>query len=237
MNLILFNTNEIEKPLPIADSRAQHILKVLKVRAGESFDVGLINGPRGKAVVISQQETHLSLSFHWHESKNQFLPINLWVSYCRPQTCRKILQECTSLGIQSISFFDTEKCEPAYRDSKLWSTGEAERLLIRGAEQAFCTLIPKLSFGASLDELIQDTPNKGEGIALDNYEAPTELGANQSYAFPITLAVGGERGWSKSERDVLRQNRFKLLNLGERVLRTETACIAAIAILRSLISD
>lgn len=234
MNLILFKPEETEKGLPIEDGRAQHILQVLKVRTGDSFDVGLINGPRGKAVLESQEKTHLRLAFHWHQAGLQLLPIDLWVSFCRPQTCRKILQECTTLGVQSFTFFGTEKCEPAYRESKLWATGESERLMIRGAEQAFCTRIPKLHLAHSLDDLILTATAAKERIAMDNYEATAELRADQNFKFPITLAVGGERGWSKGERDAFRKNGFKIIHLGERVLRTETACIAAVSILRSI---
>ena len=50
---------------------------------------------------------------------------------------------------------------------------------------------------------------------------------------PVTIAIGGERGWSKSERDSLREYEFVLTDLGPRVLRTETACIAAVSIIKS----
>ena len=47
------------------------------------------------------------------------------------------------------------------------------------------------------------------------------------------LALGADRGWSGAERDLLRQNSFTLVHLGKRVLRTETACCAAITLLKA----
>ena len=233
MNLILFKQEELEVPLVRSDPRAVHILEVLRMDSGQTFDVGLINGPRGKASWESADKGPLQLSFEWETEVPSLLSIDLWVSFCRPQTCRRILQECASLGVNSINFFDTEKCEPSYRKSKLWTTGEAERLLIRGAEQAFCTQIPQLRFGDELADTIEDNKPAGTCLALDNYESTKPLGAIELLNEPITLAVGGERGWSKLERDLLRKNGFTLVDLGSRVLRTETACISGIAIISS----
>ena len=71
-------------------------------------------------------------------------------------------------------------------------------------------------------------------LALDNYEAPAALGATELAAgAPIALAIGGERGWSAAERDLLRLHGFAFRHLGARVLRTETAAIAALAIVRA----
>jgi RsmE family RNA methyltransferase len=47
------------------------------------------------------------------------------------------------------------------------------------------------------------------------------------------LAIGGERGWSAADREVLRAGQFTFGHLGSRVLRTETATVAALSILRT----
>lgn len=233
MNLILFHPEELHAPLPKSDPRADHILTVLKMEAGQPFDVGLINGPRGKAWWDEADQDTLRLNFDWDNEAPQLYPLDLWVSFCRPQTCRRILQECTSLGVRSIRFFDTDKCEPSYRNSKLWTTGEANRLLIRGAEQAFCTQIPALILGSTLSDTLNDFSSQGTRIAMDNYESTEKLGGRRTLVEPITLAVGGERGWSNAEREALRNHGFTLVDLGSRVLRTETACIAGLTILLS----
>ena len=233
MNLILFHSKELSVPLPKSDPRAEHILDILRMKRDQRFDVGLINGPRGKAWWTEDTGKNLVLLFEWEAEAPKLHPIDLWVSFCRPQTCRRILQECTSIGVKSIRFFDTEKCEPSYRKSKLWTTGEAERLLIRGAEQAFCTQLPKLDLGTTLVNTVENYDPEGTRLAMDNYESTVRLGNQSTLSEPITLAVGGERGWSNAERDALRANNFTLVDLGSRVLRTETACIAGLSILKT----
>jgi RsmE family RNA methyltransferase len=51
--------------------------------------------------------------------------------------------------------------------------------------------------------------------------------------FPLALAFGPERGWSAGERQLLRAQGFELAHLGTRVLRTETAVVAALALAKA----
>jgi RsmE family RNA methyltransferase len=93
--------------------------------------------------------------------------------------------------------------------------------------------VPELRHGLSLAEAIALLPLTGTRIALDNYEAAAALSGLPVPALPATLAVGAERGWSDGERALLRAHGFALAHLGTRVLRTETACIAAITLLKA----
>ncbi len=231
MNLILFSKEETKKTLPTDDDRALHILKVLRIKEGDTFDVGQINGPRGKAKLSKKTHAFLELDFTWEDSIPELFPIHLLLSFTRPQTCRKILRECTAMGVSSITFFDTDRCEPAYKSSKLWTSGEYNRHIRQGAEQAFCTRIPEIHFRETLSETLSKLPNGNTRIGLDNYEGSFRLMPDQIQNENTFLAIGGERGWTNDERNQLRENGFKLAHLGERVLRVETACVASISLL------
>jgi RsmE family RNA methyltransferase len=99
----------------------------------------------------------------------------LLIGLPRPQTARKILQEATALGVSALHFVTTERGEPSYADSTLWSSGEWRRHLLTGAAQAFCTRIPEVSFGRKLSDVIAGLPPLATRVALDNYEAPVSL--------------------------------------------------------------
>jgi RsmE family RNA methyltransferase len=77
---------------------------------------------------------------------------------------------------------------------------------------------------------LDDHPTR---FALDNYEAESRLADTPPTGAPAVLAVGPERGWTGSEREVLKNAGFRLVDLGSRVLRTETAVVAGLAILRA----
>jgi 16S rRNA (uracil1498-N3)-methyltransferase len=239
LNLILFELAETEAPLPRSDPRAQHILDVLRRDVGDTFDAGLVNGPRGKGTLVAIEAEDLRLTFAWGESPPPLDPIILVIGLPRPQTARKILQEATALGVQALHFFRSEKGEANYGQSTLWSSGEWRRHLLAGAAQAFDTRLPEVTHGQSLAEVLTLLPSSSARVALDNYEAGLPLSQFHAaseitgWASPVILALGPERGWSAKERDLLRANRFTLAHLGARVLRTETAVIAAVVLMRA----
>lgn len=220
-------------PLPREDPRARHVLEVLRRQVGDTFDVGELNGPRGKATLAAMDDRALTLTFAWDEPPPPLDPITLIVGLPRPQTARDILREVASLGAAAVHFVATEKGEPSYAQSTLWTSGEWHRLLVAGAEQAFDTRIPEVTHGRSLVDVIAELSPDDTRIALDIYEATGSLGDWPLFRDqPVTLAFGAERGWSDAERETLRAHSFGLAHLGPRVLRTETAVIAALAIAR-----
>ncbi len=176
----------------------------------------------------------------------------------RPQTARRVLFEAACQGVRHLVFFGAERGETSYAQSKLWTTGEWRRHLVEGAEQAFHTQLPEViihpnlvsavsalsSITADQSAALPDITDRAElppptRLALDVYEAAGSLG---SWAFarhradPLrgaVLAIGAERGWSPTERQVLREAHFQLCHLGVRVLRVETALTASVTLLRA----
>jgi RsmE family RNA methyltransferase len=234
MNIILFRPAEVELPLPRRDARAGHILQVLRRQPGGLFDAGLVNGPRGRGTLVAVNADSLTLAFTWAEPPPPPDPLHLLIGLPRPQTARDILRDLTTLGVAALHFIRTEKGEPSYARSRLWQSGEWERHVIVGAEQAFATRVPAVTHGRSLAEALTALPAGSLRLALDNYESSTALaGCSGPADQPAMLAVGAERGWSAAERAQLRAAGFALVHLGPRVLRTETACVAAVTLLKA----
>lgn len=234
MNIILFRPAEVELPLPRRDPRAGHLLDVLRRRPGDTFEAGQVNGPRGRGTLLAVTPDALILSFAWTEAPSSLSPLHLLIGLPRPQTARDILRDATTLGVAALHFIRTEKGEASYARSNLWQSGEWERHLIAGAEQAFCTRVPEVTHGRSLTEALALLPADAARVALDNYGAPAGLATcNLVGCKSAVLALGAERGWSTAEREQLRQAGFGFVHLGPRVLRTETACLAAITLLKA----
>ena len=234
MNIILFDPAEVELPLARRDPRARHLLEVLRRQVGDTFDAGLINGPRGRGTLVAVGEEALTLAFVWSEPPPPLCPIQLLVGLPRPQTARDILREATTLGVAALHFVRTDKGEASYASSTLWKSGEWRECVINGAAQAFCTRLPEVTHGRSLADTIAQLPAGAARLALDNYEATAALSqSNLSGCRSGVLALGSERGWSAAERELLRTQGFSFVHLGRRVLRTETACIAAVTLVKA----
>jgi len=234
VNIILLHPEEIARPLPKQDPRAEHILKVLRRQIDDTFDVGLINGPRGKATLVAINSDDLELAYTWSAEPPPADPLTLIIGLPRPQTARKILQEAATLGVSAIHFVLTQRGEASYAQSTLWSSGEWRRHVQAGVAQAFCTRIPAVTHGQTLEATIAALPLDSTHLALDNYEATTALSKSNLLGYSsVVVALGAERGWAPKERDLLRQTGFTIAHLGERVLRLETAVTAAVAIIKA----
>lgn len=231
MNLVLFEPSELAAPLPRSDPRAIHLLDVLRRQSGDTFDAGLVDGPIGKGTLSEVTPETISLSFAWGPPPPPPDPITLVLGLPRPQTARDILRDATTLGVTALHFVATERSDANYAASTLWTSGEWRRHCLVGAAQAFATRLPAVTFEDSLAEALSSLPAKTTRLALDNYEAVSRFGeCHITRDIPVALALGPERGWGPADRATLRTHGFTLHHLGPRVLRSETAVVAALTL-------
>jgi RsmE family RNA methyltransferase len=244
MNLILIKDYELGKALPRRDERTIHLLKVLHKKAGESFDAGLLGGQRGTGIIEKINfDGSIVYSLMLNENPPPRLPIRIAAGFPRPIQIRRILRDLSNLGIANIDLIGTDLGEKSYRDTKLFDSGGAKAALIEGAIQARDTGIPELmqfiNLDTWLDEHLWDNKNNTASgsffqrqknsllIAADNVRPEGMLSRLNHITQPVVVAIGSERGWSDRERDMLEHAGFLRLSMGERALKTETACIAA----------
>ena len=246
MNIILFDPAEIGKPLPRRDERTLHLLKVLHKKAGDSFEAGIIGGNRGLGYIDSiRLDGSIVYSLNLKEEAPPRYPVRIAVGFPRPIQIRRLLRDLSNLGLEAVDLIGTDLGEKSYRDTKLLTDGGARSALIEGAAQARDTCIPALSVYSSLDDWLAERPwekgshlnwgiyakgNPTHGpllIALDNVRPEGSLALLSALGQAMILVVGSERGWSDRERDRLEEAGFLRLSMGERALRTETACTAA----------
>lgn len=233
MNLILFEEPFESVLLERDDPRAKHLQKVLRAKVGSAVFVGFANGLRARAEVISvSPDGRYELKVIATESAPELLPIHLLIGLPRPHTARRILFEAASMGVASMHFFQAGNSEPSYSKSRLWQTNEWRDRVLRGTEQAFGTHLPQVELHPDMQSAMATQSVASAKIALDNYEAEDSLSAvTTGDSISATIAVGPERGWSAAERSAFRDKNWRLAHLGPHVLRTETACVAAVAAL------
>ena len=228
--------------IPRSDRRYDHILRVLKKSVGDCVQAGCADGSLGKACIESIDESGLVLRF---EPSGKALPppwIRILMGFPRPIQAGRILKDLTSLGAASIWFVLSELGEKSYAESTFFRNREYMQFLVEGAEQCGNPLLPEVRTFWSLENVLD---------ALDTLDEPTQAGNEApglhrvclhpgsgfptlltlpSIELPLTLALGSERGWTPNEVEVLKGRGFVLCGLGSRILKTETAALAALAI-------
>ena len=219
MNILLFKENETH--LDKKDARAEHIRKILHLKKGDSFKAGIINGKQGVATIVSDLDG-FDLSFAFDKDKSSLYPLTLIVAQVRPICMKRILREAVSLGVGRLILPVSDLGEKSYLESALYKDNGYEDILIDGAMQSGFTGVSECILAKNVEEAI---------MLVDSDEALSSLDLNGK---SVTLAIGPERGWTERERKIFIGNGFSPCLLGSRILRTETASVAASALALSL---
>jgi 16S rRNA (uracil1498-N3)-methyltransferase len=231
MNIVLFEADELTQILQADDPRARHLVHTLKRTVGDSFDAAEIDGKRGKGVIRGIDESGIQIDFELTVDTPPLYPVRLIVGLIRPVHAKRILKEAATLGVESIDFVVAEKTEASYAQSSLWKDDNRRSFLIEGAAQAFSTRLPATAIHQNLYSCLSGLSPGFHKAALDNYEAAGPISRFDPRGGPCALAVGPERGWSDGERRLLEKEGFVLYGMGQRVQKTETACISGLAII------
>ena len=236
MNIVLFEASELDSPIAPQDPRYRHITTVLRRETGDSFDAGVINGPRGKARIETHDDQGLRLRFDGSPIHSPPPPTTLIIGLPRPQTGRDILRDATTLGATTMHFVATHRSDPNYASSSLWQNHAWRRHVMEGAAQAFDTYTPEVTSARPLTAAVTSLPPGTRLLMLDNYGAATPLDHVRlpSSDTPVALCLGPERGWDDADRAQLAVAQAERVHLGERVLRLETAVTAALTLLNAI---
>lgn len=246
MNLILFEEHELGRTLHRRDGRTVHLLKVLHKKSGDSFDAGILGGRRGTGIIEKVNlDGSLVYSLRLFEDSPPRFPLRTAVGFPRPIQLRRLLRDLSSLGVSAVDLIGTDLGDKNYRNTNLLEDGGARSALIEGAMQARDTSIPALALWPRLDDWLGEAPwEKGPGpkrlsllVAADNLRPEGSMARLSLMRRQAVLAIGPERGWSGRERELLEKAGFLRLSLGERALRTETACVAATILILEKIGE
>jgi 16S rRNA (uracil1498-N3)-methyltransferase len=147
------------------------------------------------------------------------------------------LQKGVELGVKEFTPLITERCGVKL-DQKRWQKKiqHWEKVIISACEQSGRNTIPILNDVTSLPEAIVDL--KGQHFFL-HPEAKTQFKSVDSINSreSISLWVGPEGGFSEEEILQVKSQGIEAVQLGPRVLRTETAALAAVAVINSVWGD
>ncbi|MDP3176573.1 MAG: RsmE family RNA methyltransferase [Spirochaetaceae bacterium] len=236
MNILILEADEVGARLPRNDRRWEHLRKILRKVPGDRVAAGLADGPIGSATVQELDDEHLVLQFEAEGEAPSLLPLRIIMGFPRPIQAARAIRELASLGAAEIYLTGTELGEKSYVQSDIFRNREFRRPLIEGAEQAGNPRLSRVtahwSLKRCLEALDAASPRVAGGsrIALHPYGGSPHLGSLTGIEAPLTLAIGSERGWTEAELSALCAAGFAAARLGDRILKTETAAVAACSI-------
>lgn len=218
----------------------EHVLRVLRMRAGEALTLFDGRGGEYPAQLLRTEKVSAVVAVGEHHAieRESPLSITLLQSLARGEKMDWIVQKATELGVAAIVPVASERSEVRLDGERAGRRLAHWRgVAIAACEQSGRARLPEVAAPCALAQALQALPASGCRLALDPEAEATVATLQPAARLPVVVGIGPEGGWSPGDLARLRGAGFTGLRLGPRVLRTETAGIAAIAALQARLGD
>jgi 16S rRNA (uracil1498-N3)-methyltransferase len=234
VNLVILEPGEAGDggTLRLAGARAAHLLDVLHVAPGSPVRLGILNGPCGVGTVESIGDRTVTLRCAFEADAPDRPRVDVLLALPRPKVLRRLWAQLAAMGVGQIILTNAEKVERHYFDTHILSPETYRPLLIEGLKQARDTWLPAVSIHRQFKVLVEDDLDRlfpvGRRLVADPSGTERPRASNHER---MLLAIGPEGGWNDFELRLLDAHGFHRVGMGPRTLRTDTACIALLALL------
>jgi len=229
--------NQVGQLVALDENGSKHLVQVLRLKTDAEFILFDQRGEEFLATlsVADKKVSQATLIEHLRCEAPAALQITLAMGISRGERMDFSIQKAVELGVSHFQPLFTERCMVQLKGDRQQSRLDHWRGVIRHAcEQSGRALIPTIAEPSNLPDWLSTF--SGNGLMLD-HRAKHSLASLPTPKDSLTLLVGPEGGLSQAERDLALQHNFAAARMGPRVLRTETAPLAALAAIQTLWGD
>lgn len=222
-------------------SGARHLSSALRMRAGQ--EITLFNGQGGEyaaeLTAVGKNKVAAKVVEYRDIDRESALKLHLVIGVSRGERMDLIVQKATELGVAEITPVFTERTEVKLSGERLAKkVRHWQQIAISACEQCQRNLVPTINNPTNLDQWLHlSEQTDGDTLKLVLHHRTEKRLSEHQAVNNICLLVGPEGGLGEREIEAATEKGFHPLALGPRVLRTETAPLAAISIMQSLWGD
>lgn len=221
------------------EKASHHLARVLRASVGDPLI--LFNGEGGEyaAVITEIKKKNIIAEVKQFIAREVESPIHITLlqGIARGEKMDWIIQKAVELGVNKIIPLITERCNVRLKDEREEKRVQHwQSVIISACEQSGRNKLPELTAPQIFNDCISQIEAPYRFVLSPHVDK--KLMINKPHANDhIVLLVGPEGGLSEIEINSAMSHQFMALNLGPRVLRTETAALAAMSMLQSLYGD
>ena len=228
-----------EATATILGAQAEHMARVLRAQPGMEADV-VAGGHVFHAEVAAVTPAEVRFNLIAEVQADPALPVTLVLSIYKFDHMEWALEKATELGVAAVAPVIARRTEKhlalaAEKRAERW-----RRIVHEAAQQSRRSDVPLIYDPAPLAERLR-AASKASRIVLAEQERTTTLrhALNEAVAAAgdemptLEIAIGPEGGWAPEEEALFDANGWLAVSLGPRILRAETAAIAALAVVAS----
>ncbi|MEP9320082.1 16S rRNA (uracil(1498)-N(3))-methyltransferase [Pseudomonas sp. LABIM340] len=232
MNLLLLDDADFVAAdrVILRDRRLTHMQEVHRAESGDRMRVGRLGGLMGEGRLLRLEANEAELQVSFEQAPPAKLPLTLLLALPRPKMLRRVLQTVAAMGVPRLVLLNSYRVEKSFWQTPFLDPEAVREQLILGLEQARDTVLPEVIIEKRFKPFVEDRlPALAAGsLGLIGHPGPWPE-CPRALSEPVTLAIGPEGGWIPYEVDKLREAGLNPVQLGERILRVETAVTALLA--------
>ena len=226
--------------IALPEGPATHLSRVLRLGVGDACV--LFNGDGhdypARIVALGKRELRVAIDAATAVERESPLRLVLLQGIARGEKMDLILQKATELGVAELRPLWSQRSEVKLDEARAEKRLAHWRSVVASAcEQSGRARVPEVVAPLALSAALAALPAGGLRLILDPDGELAFSTLSVDADAPVHLAIGPEGGWSPLDREQLRAAGFAGLRLGPRILRTETAGLAAIAALQARFGD
>ncbi|WP_346828739.1 16S rRNA (uracil(1498)-N(3))-methyltransferase [Pseudomonas abietaniphila] len=232
MNLLLLEEADFISAdrVVLRDRRLKHMQEVHRSEVGDSLRVGRMGGLLGSAELLRLEPREAELSVAFDREPPAKLPLTLVLALPRPKMLRRVFQTVATMGVQKVILVNSYRVEKSFWQTPFLEPAAIREQLILGLEQARDSVLPEIVIEKRFKPFVEDRLPAIVDGTLGLVGHPGDFPAcPRAVEQPVTLAIGPEGGWIPYEIELLRASGLNPVQLGERILRVETAVTALLA--------
>lgn len=231
-----FLTQPLAAEMEITGTDAHHIGRVLRMKPGECLSLSDPQGQTGVARILRITPEKVMLALEEQAIRQTEPPVRLWLAQGLPKADKLefIIQKAVELGAAGIIPVQTDNAVVRYDAQKSHvKTQRWQKIAAEAAKQCGRQYIPAVTPIHSLTQVLDKLDSKTLYIMpYENESAQTlEKILKENQKQDIVLLIGPEGGFTPDEAALCRSRGVHTVTLGPRILRTETAALAALAII------
>lgn len=228
-----------EETAAITGAQAEHLARVLRAQAGMQADI--VAGDRVfRAEIESVAIEAVRFRLHEEIAAESALPVTLVLAIYKFDRLEWAIEKATELGAAAIAPVVSRRTEKHLAQSAAKRVERWRRIAQEAAQQSRRSQALEIFDPAPLaNRLRAETAAtkvvlaEQERIVMLRDVLEETIAANAGATPQLELAIGPEGGWAPDEEDLFRANHWRSASLGPRILRAETAAIAAMAVAAS----
>ncbi len=235
----------------LTGDQAAHLARVLRAQPGQVYDI-VANGFLHRAEITTISDTQVDFLLHEELEADAALPIHLLLAIFKFDHFEWAIEKATELGVSRITPILARRTEKHLALAASKRADRWRRIALESSKQSRRTDIPEIADPIPLNSalaadtaplriLLSETEQTHTLTAALTHHASVSSQLHhdgwdvnsQPATFRLALAIGPEGGWTAEEMQLFTTHAFTPVTLGPRILRAETAAIAAIAIAAS----